>query len=269
MSTHGGDARQAMSDGEGAQEFPPTGGDFISYVIVALVGVGLAFHTSRTLGGLATAGFVAVGVWWWMRLARRRLVVAGSGIDVHTAFGSRHVSWHDAYYTYTAESLDRDFTLGDAVLDGLVISAARAAARQFRRHPRRYATYLEVHGPRTSIRLRDYEGAVSAEARVLSTIRERGASETSPLEVRPEGLSHRGKLLPFAELDRVIVDDEFVVKKVGQRSMWASCRLGAVHNLWLLIELLRERGVTVELRFEPPPSIKASIEAAIAQHSEG
>lgn len=242
----------------------------VGLVVISLVAVGLGISfSSLTVVGIALV-FAAGGTWRWLHVHKQRLLISDGGLEVRDSSGAKRIAWKDAYYTCNAVPEEDDIvTFGEHIIDGLVITAFRAMyraiVRLIMRPQKKYTSQLAFHGPgNTTISLGDYKGGTDAVARVLAAIHD-ASVDTAPFVLERDRLSHGNESLPFYEVDRVIVDEAFTVKKVGAPRAWRSTPLGRVHNPWSLIEMLLMCGVIVQLHIDPPTSLKPLIESAQAR----
>jgi hypothetical protein len=191
--------------------------------------------------------------------------VTEEGLTVTRLFGSRRLAWSKCYYAYLPES---DASTSQGLIADAAINLAKTTLRHLLRRQEVIKTKLTVtEASGLSVCVDDYAAARESEAVIVAHIHRCSGNETIPFEVLSTEIGHRGEVLPFSQLERVVVGSSVDILRADVRSAWASVSLGSVQNVWLLLERLLERSVTVELAIEAPPSIIAAVEAVAVRHA--
>jgi hypothetical protein len=189
------------------------------------------------------------------------LVVSRDRVIVRGAFGEWQAAWSDTYYTVSAtEASPRGNGL---VFDSIAWGIRSLLRLAWRPRKRALESRLRVHDGRGNIDdVGAWEGAHAVEARIIATIHSSARSGCIPFAMAPEALKHDEEMVPFVDIDRVIITETLAVYARGEhRARW-SVSLASVHNVWRLIEQLLEHGVPIEIDFDPPPHIRAAIDTA-------
>lgn len=232
-------------------------------------------------GIVALAGFV----WLCISMGKRRLVIDERGIEVKGLMSTRRIEWDDVGH-YTFWSMDQQMAYaagGQGALVVLIIMAIVAIARRLRkdkRENRRFAqgrlTVLQRDGQ--SIKIDStYKDVHLALDRVFAELHPRlraragGESEFGPLTVTATDLVHVKKgQLGFSDVEKVGVGGaRITVKKRGKMLSWVAVPMKKIRNVMLFLEVIAERGLTVDAKAEVfvPPSVLDKLRAAASRQA--